>query len=178
MQTLRAAVNSENSTHDESRSVGSPVSGDAGTATSTAQAGATGSSKPAEAIKAKDIKFSEVMTQDVRIAVAMSGGVSLAVWMGGVAREVNLLQQASNLRVNESLNNSGRGQAPSAGGGTPSPDGSSSADNSGWDAQSRDLYLRLLRLLDVRVTVDVLSGTSAGGINAALLGLSSAAGVD
>jgi hypothetical protein len=31
----------------------------------------------------------------------MSGGVSLAVWMGGVAREVNLLQQASNLRVNE-----------------------------------------------------------------------------
>ena len=38
------------------------------------------------------------VTQDVRIAVAMSGGVSLAVWMGGVAREVNLLQQASNLR--------------------------------------------------------------------------------
>ncbi len=40
-------------------------------------------------------------TQDVRFAVAMSGGVSLAVWMGGVAREVNLLQQASNLRLNE-----------------------------------------------------------------------------
>ena len=34
-------------------------------------------------------------TQDVRFAVAMSGGVSLAVWMGGVAREINLLQQAS-----------------------------------------------------------------------------------
>jgi len=116
-------------------------------------------------------------TQDVRFAVAMSGGVSLAVWMGGIAREINLLQQASNFRVNEGLN-SGRGQAPGAGGGTPSPDGSSSADNSGWDAQSRDLYLRLLRVLDVRVTVDVLSGTSAGGINAALLGLSSAAGVD
>src|SRR5712691_8015584 len=40
-------------------------------------------------------------TQDVRFAVAMSGGVSLAVWMGGVARAVNLLQQASNLRLNE-----------------------------------------------------------------------------
>jgi predicted acylesterase/phospholipase RssA len=38
--------------------------------------------------------------------------------------------------------------------------------------------LNLLRLLDLRVTVDVFSGTSAGGINAALLGLSSAAGVD
>src|SRR5260370_19148839 len=36
--------------------------------------------------------------QEVRFAVAMSGGVSLAVWMGGVAREMNLLQQASNLR--------------------------------------------------------------------------------
>ena len=34
-------------------------------------------------------------TQDVRFAVAISGGVSLAVWMGGVAREINLLQQAS-----------------------------------------------------------------------------------
>ena len=37
-------------------------------------------------------------TQDVRFAVVMSGGVSLAVWMGGVAREVNLLQQASDSR--------------------------------------------------------------------------------
>ena len=36
--------------------------------------------------------------QEVRFAVAMSGGVSLAVWMGGVAREMNLLQQASNRR--------------------------------------------------------------------------------
>ena len=40
------------------------------------------------------------------------------------------------------------------------------------------MYLRLLKLLDVTVTTDVLSGTSAGGINAALLGLSSATGVD
>src|SRR5713101_2299624 len=39
-----------------------------------------------------------------------------------------------------------------------------------WDTKSRDLYLRLLRLLDVKVTVDVVSGTSAGGINAALSG--------
>jgi patatin-related protein len=144
----------------------------------------------AEAGKATD------MTQDVRFAVAMSGGVSLAVWMGGIAREINLLQQASNLRMNESLNNSGRGpsqgtdgqvpapatdgqaSAPATDGQSPPPARPSSADTPDWDAQSRDLYLRLLRLLDVKVTVDVLSGTSAGGINAALLGLSSAAGVD
>ena len=37
-------------------------------------------------------------TQKLRLAVTMSGGVSLAVWMGGVAREVNLLTQASDLR--------------------------------------------------------------------------------
>jgi predicted acylesterase/phospholipase RssA len=100
-------------------------------------------------------------TQEVRFAVAMSGGVSLAVWMGGVAREVNLLQQASNVRQHESA--AGPGSAP---GGTD------------WDARARDLYLRLLRCLDLTVTVDVLAGTSAGGINAALLGLSSAAGAD
>ena len=37
-------------------------------------------------------------TQKLRLAVTMSGGVSLAVWMGGVAREINLLTQASDLR--------------------------------------------------------------------------------
>lgn len=37
-------------------------------------------------------------TQDLRVAVAMTGGVSLAVWIGGVVRELNLLQQASWLR--------------------------------------------------------------------------------
>jgi hypothetical protein len=37
-------------------------------------------------------------TQDLRVAGAMTGGVSLAVWIGGVARELNLLQQAAWLR--------------------------------------------------------------------------------
>ena len=126
-------------------------------------------------------------TQEVRFAVAMSGGVSLAVWMGGVAREVNLLQQASNVRMHEPAAGPG---GPAAGPGTPGaapgapgapaaapadPDRPGSTD---WDGRSRDLYLRLLRCLDVSVTVDVLAGTSAGGINAALLGLSSAAGAD
>ena len=40
------------------------------------------------------------------------------------------------------------------------------------------MYLKLLKLLNVTVTTDVLSGTSAGGINAALLGLSSVTGID
>ena len=54
-----------------------------------------------EALDARGIGVSDT-TQEVRVAVAMSGGVSLAVWMGGVAREVNLLQQASNVRQHES----------------------------------------------------------------------------
>ena len=109
------------------------------------------------------------LSQDVRVAVAMTGGVSLAVWMGGVAREINLLQQASNLRPRA---------AASAGAAAPPDPGADDIANPSLDLRSRDLYLRLLDVLDVTVTVDVLSGTSAGGINAAMLGLSSAAGVD
>jgi patatin-related protein len=113
----------------------------------------------------------------------MSGGVSLAVWMGGVAREMNLLQEASNLRQSGNLavsaDGSGFGSAGTgadirrAGDGRPGAGGAPD-----WDDRCRGLYLALLKLLNVTVTMDVLSGTSAGGINAALLGLSSVVGVD
>ena len=121
--------------------------------------------------------------QEVRFAVAMSGGVSLAVWMGGVARELNLLQQASNLRQSESMsisaNGSGSGGTQAGADARHATDGQPGTGPApDWDAECRELYLRLLKLLDVTVTTDVLSGTSAGGINAALLGLSSATGVD
>jgi patatin-related protein len=113
----------------------------------------------------------------------MSGGVSLAVWMGGVAREMNLLQEASNLR--QRVNAPAHVQQPesvSAGTGASARQAADGRAGAGgatdWDDRCRDLYLSLLKLLNVTVTMDVLSGTSAGGINAALLGLSSAAGVD
>ena len=116
-------------------------------------------------------------TQDVRFAVAMSGGVSLAVWMGGVAREVNLLQQASRSpRRDPGPADPGPGRDEQAA--RPSPGGPGSTTPGGWDALVRDRYRRLLDCLDLTVTVDVLAGTSAGGVNAALLGLSSAAGAD
>jgi patatin-related protein len=115
--------------------------------------------------------------------VAMSGGVSLAVWMGGVAREMNLLQEASNRR--QLANGSARAEKPGSGGAGAGLDARPGADDQPgggpdpkWDNRCRDLYQGLLELLNVTVTTDVLSGTSAGGINAALLGLSSAAGVD
>ncbi len=115
--------------------------------------------------------------------MAMSGGVSLAVWMGGVAREMNLLQEASNRR--QLANGSARAEKPGSGGAGAGLDARPGADDQPgggpdpkWDNRCRDLYQGLLELLNVTVTTDVLSGTSAGGINAALLGLSSAAGVD
>ena len=130
-------------------------------------AGQTVRAPEAGALDEQAIGISET-TQEVRVAVAMSGGVSLAVWMGGVAREINLLQQASNERQYEN---------------TPGADGAAPGQVPGpgardWDGRARELYLRLLRCLDLTVTVDVLAGTSAGGVNAALLGLSSAAGAD
>lgn len=85
---------------------------------------------------------------ELRLAVAFTGGVSLAVWMGGVAREMNLLLAASRLRRGEPV-----------------------ADTSGQARKVREGYATLLRLLNVDCTMDVLSGTSAGGINAVVLGL-------
>ncbi|GAA5182690.1 patatin-like protein [Rugosimonospora acidiphila] len=89
-------------------------------------------------------------TQELRLAIVLTGGVSLAVWMGGVCREIDLLNQASD------------------------PGGQEPADRTEDVRTVCDLYRRLLNLLDVRVSLDVLSGTSAGGINAALLGLANA----
>src|SRR4029450_8339199 len=86
-------------------------------------------------------------TQEVRFATAMTGGVSLAIWMGGVARELNLLDQASRERE-------GAETVPLA-----------SLDPA--DQEVRRRYGALLDVLDVVIRVDVLSGTSAGGINAA-----------
>ncbi|WP_409494888.1 patatin-like protein [Amycolatopsis sp. cmx-11-12] len=76
--------------------------------------------------------------QEIRLAMTMVGGASLAVWMGGVATETSHLLQASR---------------------TPEAEGP---------------YRTLLDLLHATVSLDVLTGTSAGGINAACLGLAEA----
>src|SRR5205085_10411717 len=94
--------------------------------------------------------------QEVRLAVVLTGGVSLAVWMGGVAREINLLTQVSRARR----------------------DGVQGPRRSAAENRLRDAYSQLLELLGVDVSIDVLSGTSAGGINAAVLGLANARGLD
>ncbi|QLL06961.1 patatin-like protein [Mycobacterium vicinigordonae] len=99
------------------------------------------------------------LTQELRLATTMTGGVSLAVWMAGVAREINLLAQASQWRRQ----------------GGPFPADSRLSKQS---AEALRLYAGLIDLLDMIVDVDVLSGTSAGGINAALLASSRISGAD
>ncbi|MFD9958097.1 patatin-like protein [Amycolatopsis sp. NPDC058986] len=82
----------------------------------------------------------EPWRQEIRLAMTMVGGASLAVWMGGIASETSQVLHASR------------------------------------DEKTESVYRRLIDLLHVTVSIDVLTGTSAGGINAACLGLAEAFG--
>ncbi|MET9414301.1 patatin-like protein [Streptomyces klenkii] len=75
----------------------------------------------------------DIDRQDIRVAVVMNGGVSLAVWIGGVAVELHHLAMARR-----------------------------------WN---RAVYRPLLDLLHADARVDVIAGTSAGGLNGAFLAL-------
>ena len=89
------------------------------------------------ASSAQVARFDPDDREDVRLAVVLNGGVSLAIWIGGVAREVNRL-------------------------------------SSGSDAY----YRELADITYSTVRVDVLAGTSAGGINAPALALAELYGRD
>jgi hypothetical protein len=80
---------------------------------------------------------------ELRLALGMRGGVSLAVWMGGACSEVDLLRRALDSR----------------GDGTPAP---------GTDPT----YRALLKAAGYgSVAVDVVAGASAGGLNSVLMGV-------
>ncbi|MEV8099720.1 DUF3376 domain-containing protein [Kitasatospora sp. NPDC085879] len=88
--------------------------------------------------------------QEVRLALVLNGGVSLAVWMGGVAHELDLLRRAS------------RGD-----------------DETGVPERDRPafrIWRRLTRESGKRVVIDVVAGTSAGGLNGVLLATAIARG--
>jgi patatin-related protein len=83
----------------------------------------------------------------IRVATVMTGGVSLAVWMGGIAAELDRLR-----RSNPTAADPGNvGAAP-----------------------AEPAYAALLGLLNATVEFDVFAGTSAGGINAAANALAAA----
>ena len=78
-----------------------------------------------------------------RLALIMNGGVSLAVWMGGVACEIENARRASN--------------------GIPPRDDAAEQEKALYAA-----WVRVTRRARVRLTVDVIAGTSAGGLNGVL----------
>jgi patatin-related protein len=81
-----------------------------------------------------DIEHSDL--QEIRIAVVLNGGVSLAIWISGVTVELHHLDLASRGRL-----------------------------------QNLPTYGLLLKLLGATARIDVVSGTSAGGLNGAFLAL-------
>jgi len=80
------------------------------------------------------------LLEEVRIAMAWNGGVSLAIWMGGVAVEIDAARRAP------------EAVQPA----TP-------------DEQTRKIYAALSKAFRRQLVVDILCGASAGGLNGALL---------
>lgn len=72
--------------------------------------------------------------EDLRVALVLNGGVSLAIWMGGLAQELNRM------------------------------------------ARREGLYRDLAVVTETAPRVDIISGTSAGGLNGALLALAMSRG--
>ena len=95
--------------------------------------------------------------KELRIALVCYGGVSLAVYMHGITKEIWRLAKASQLVHSSAFIDSG----------SPPPD---------------DVYSTLLSTIaaqadtDIRIIVDILAGASAGGINAVFLGHAIATG--
>jgi predicted acylesterase/phospholipase RssA len=87
--------------------------------------------------------------KEVRYAVVLNGGVSLAVWMGGVTHELNRLRLAS-----------GRPEQTDPPGNGPSP------------------WTEILQIAERTAVVDLIAGTSAGGLNGAVLATAVARGAD
>jgi patatin-related protein len=93
--------------------------------------------------------MSDETRDELRLALVLNGGVSLAIWISGVLAEVDALRRCN--------------QRARAGG--PSGDGDSSVA----------IYAALTSALGLDVCVDVIAGTSAGGLNGALLATAIAA---
>ncbi|HKJ12316.1 MAG TPA: patatin-like protein, partial [Ornithinimicrobium sp.] len=95
-------------------------------------------------------KVHHVPQEELRFGVILNGGVSLAVWMGGAVLELDRLTTVRRDRVQ--------------------PDSEAGHEQPG--ERSRRVYDALLALTGSQARVDIISGTSAGGINGAALALS------
>ena len=119
------------------------------------------------------------LTEEVRIAMALNGGISLAIWMGGCAVELDAARRAHLGPEVFGSAASGSAPAPDPGPSTTSrfkrfvtgaakPAPTSSAD------VTRTVYNGLCEAFKRELVVDLMSGASAGGINGAMLGCATA----
>ena len=107
----------------------------------TVQSGSSTDCEPADPAAIDDSRY------EMRLALVLNGGVSLAVWMGGVTAEIDRMRRAAY-------------PALMHGGGDPVL--------KRWE--------HLLERLRVRLIVDVIAGASAGGLNGAVLAAAIARG--
>ncbi|MBO0756541.1 MAG: patatin-like protein, partial [Bradyrhizobiaceae bacterium] len=100
--------------------------------------------------------------KELRIALVCFGGVSLAVYMHGITKEIQKLARASSA-VHGITNRSQRLAASFF----------DVCDASDLEYDTEAIYFELLRdlgrTIELRVIVDILAGASAGGINSTLL---------
>lgn len=87
--------------------------------------------------------------RQVRYALVLQGGVSLAIWMGGVTHELNRIRLAS-----EEL------------------------DSERSEPESSNPWIEILKAANRTAVVDLIAGTSAGGLNGAILATAVARGAD
>lgn len=98
--------------------------------------------------------------KELRLGIILTGGVSLAVYMHGVIRELQKLVRASR---SFHMRDDGDGQIPE----------SYTDAVEGREIDTEDVYFDLLKSLspelDLRVVIDVIAGSSAGGVNGVML---------
>jgi patatin-related protein len=92
---------------------------------------------------------------ELRLALVFYGGVSLAIYMHGVSREILNLVRASSIRLDRKSNGSAQ----------EVPDQELPPVQSAY----KDLLDMLSSVADIRVVVDAIAGASAGGVNGIML---------
>ena len=92
---------------------------------------------------------------ELRLALVLYGGVSLAIYMHGVSREILNLVRASTVRLDRKSGNRAEGETQD--------------DLPPVQSAYKDLLDLLSSVADIRVVVDAIAGASAGGVNGIML---------
>ncbi|MES0809249.1 patatin-like protein [Roseibium sp. SCPC15] len=92
---------------------------------------------------------------ELRLALVLYGGVSLAIYMHGVSREILNLVRASSYRLDRKANGS--------------LNGGTIEELTPVQVAFQDLLDLLSSVADIRVVVDAIAGASAGGVNGIML---------